>query len=88
MNTSSATITFRSGGGITPQQLYGWCKMPDGELENHPRLKIPFRLCKDSAEMGHLIARELVDEIKAQNAKGDTTRAESVAQAGHETSFL
>jgi glucosamine-6-phosphate deaminase len=56
-------------------QLYDWCKIPYGELENHPLLKIPFRLCEDSAEMGWLMARELVDEIQAYNEKGEVIRA-------------
>jgi glucosamine-6-phosphate deaminase len=60
---------------VTPQQLYSWCKIPYGELENHPLRKIPFRLCKDSAEMGQLMARELVAEIRAHNRKGKVTRA-------------
>lgn len=60
---------------ITPQQLYDWCKIPYQELENHPKLKTPFRLCADSADMGKIMARELVDEIQAHNAKGEVTRA-------------
>ncbi len=60
---------------ITPSQLYAWCKIPYQELEGHPALKIPFRLCADSQEMGRLMARELVDEIKAGNAQGRSTRA-------------
>jgi len=60
---------------ITPRELYEWCKIPYGELEGHPRLKVPFRLCRDSAEMGELMARELVAEIKAHNARGEVTRA-------------
>lgn len=60
---------------ITPQALYAWCKIPYQELPNHPRLKVPFRLCKDSAEMGQIMARELVDEIRAHNDQGEKTRA-------------
>jgi hypothetical protein len=60
---------------ITPQQLYAWCKIPCQELATHPQRKIPFRLCKDSAEMGQIMARELVDEIQAHNAAGEVTRA-------------
>jgi glucosamine-6-phosphate deaminase len=60
---------------ITPGELYEWCKIPYAELENHPGLKIPFRLCRDSAEMGQIMARELVDEIKAHNERGEVTRA-------------
>lgn len=60
---------------ITQKELYGWCRIPYTELENHPRRITPFRLCKDSAEMGGIMARELVDEIQAHNAKGEVTRA-------------
>ena len=60
---------------ITPDVLYEWCKVPYRVLENHPQLKIPFRLCRDSAEMGKLMAHELVDEIEAHNRQGETTRA-------------
>jgi len=60
---------------ITPRELYEWCKIPYQELENHPRLKIPFRLCRDSDEMGQLMARELVDVIRANQARGRSTRA-------------
>lgn len=62
-------------GTITAQQLYGWCKIAYQELEDHPRLRIPFRLCRDSSEMGQIMARELVDEIEAHNASGQVTRA-------------
>jgi glucosamine-6-phosphate deaminase len=56
-------------------ELYAWCKVPVGELVDHPLLKIPFRLCKDTNEMGEWMARELVDEIQEHNRKGDPTRA-------------
>jgi glucosamine-6-phosphate deaminase len=49
---------------VTAKELYEWCRIPYTELENHPNLKVPFRLVKDSKEMGELMARELVDEIK------------------------
>jgi len=38
-------------------------------------LKTPFRLCRDSTEMGEIMARELVDEIQRHNRQGETTRA-------------
>ena len=38
------------------EQLYQWCAVPADELENHPDRKIPFRMVKDSAEMGLLMA--------------------------------
>ena len=52
---------------ITPQDLYVWCKIPYDQLEGHPQLKVPFRLCRDADEMGALMARELVDEIQKRN---------------------
>ena len=58
---------------IDAKQLYQWCKVPCRELEGHPGLKVPFRLVEDSAAMGQLMARELVDEIKA--AGGESFRA-------------
>jgi glucosamine-6-phosphate deaminase len=60
---------------ITPEELYECCRIPVQELEKNPQLKIPFRLSKDSEEMGNLMANELVDEIRGNNEKGRTTRA-------------
>jgi glucosamine-6-phosphate deaminase len=60
---------------INKKDLYEWCKIPYTELKNHPRRKIPLRLCKDSQEMGRIMARELVDEIQVHNAKNEVTRA-------------
>jgi glucosamine-6-phosphate deaminase len=62
-------------GAISRDQLYHWCRIPYQELERHRDLRIPFRLCKDSEEMGRLMARELADEIKAHNDRGEATRA-------------
>lgn len=55
---------------ITPKALYEWCKIPHQELENHPDLKVPFRLCQDSVEMGHIMAFELVHEIRHHGGQG------------------
>ncbi len=60
---------------FTLKELYTWCKVPYEQLENHPELRIPFRLCSDSSQMGSLMARELVDEIQDHNRSGETTRA-------------
>ena len=60
---------------ITPAELYAWCKIPYGELETHPRRKVPFRLCRDAEEMGRIMARELVAEIEAHARRGEPTRA-------------
>ena len=60
---------------IDQHALYQWCKIPVEKLENHPELKTPFRLSKDSDEMGWIMARELVDEIESHNRLGEPTRA-------------
>ncbi len=60
---------------ITPQELHPWCAVPFDQLETHPDRKAPFRLVTDSAAMGTVMARELVDEIAAHNARGEQTRA-------------
>ncbi len=60
---------------ISPKELYAWCQIPCAELETHPARKIPFRLVADSAEMGQVMARELVAEIEANNRQGKVTRA-------------
>lgn len=60
---------------ITREQLYEWCRVPADQLAKHPARRIPFRLCRDSGEMGRLMARELVDAIAAANRKGREFRA-------------
>ncbi len=60
---------------IEPRELHQWCKIPYTELESHPNLKIPFRLVQDSAAMGRLMARELIDLIAENNRLGRQTNA-------------
>jgi len=60
---------------ITPLNLLEWCRIPYTELENHPQRKIPFRICRDSAEMGQIMARELADLIARNNEQGKSTHA-------------
>jgi glucosamine-6-phosphate deaminase len=60
---------------ITPKDLYSYCKIPYSELENHPDLKVRFRLVKDSEEMGRIMAEELFVLIKENNSMTWQTRA-------------
>ncbi|OHD73530.1 MAG: hypothetical protein A2V99_02190 [Spirochaetes bacterium RBG_16_67_19] len=60
---------------IRPKQLYEWCRIPYDQLESHPARKVPFRLVKDSAALGELMAHELVDAIRAAGARGQDFRA-------------
>ena len=57
---------------IGVKDLYNWCKIPVQQLMGHPDLKIPFRLVKNSGEMGEVMARDFVNEIKYANAEGRT----------------
>lgn len=59
----------------TLQELHEWCSVPAADLEGHPQRKVPFRICRDSVAMGEIMARELLDEIKAANAAGRGFRA-------------
>jgi glucosamine-6-phosphate deaminase len=60
---------------VSPRDLYEWCRIPTRNLPNHRRLRVPFRLVETSADMGDLMARELVEIIEANNKKGRPTRA-------------
>ncbi len=60
---------------ITPQELVRWCRIPSGQLEKHPERRVAFRIVADSAAMGQLMAKELVAEIQANNARKRQTRA-------------
>jgi glucosamine-6-phosphate deaminase len=60
---------------VNIKDLYKWCRIPMEQLPHHPDLKIPFRLVKDSAAMGEMMAREFVDEIKRANAENRSFRA-------------
>jgi glucosamine-6-phosphate deaminase len=60
---------------VLKQDLYQWCKIPAQDLVNHPGRRVPFRMVHDSAEMGALMAQELVEVIEANNRKNSPTRA-------------
>lgn len=60
---------------ITAKDLVEWCRIPHTKLERHPDRKIPFRMCKDSVEMGQIMASELADLVNENNLKGNKTNA-------------
>lgn len=62
-------------GHIARADLYRWCKVPARDLLNHPELRAKFRIVRDSAEMGQLMAEELVDVIEGNNRQSLPTRA-------------
>ena len=57
------------------KKLYQWCSLPADALEGHPNLKVPFRMVENSVEMGHLMAKELADDIEKANAEHRPFRA-------------
>jgi glucosamine-6-phosphate deaminase len=61
--------------GIDRRDLYRWCSVPCEKLEHHPERRVPFRLVKDSAALGRLMAEELVAGIEAANARAEEFRA-------------
>jgi glucosamine-6-phosphate deaminase len=62
-------------GHIQRPDLYRWCKIPRDELVGHPLLRVPFRMVRDSAEMGQLMAEELCEVIEGNNQNQAPTRA-------------
>jgi len=60
---------------VNIKDLYNWCKIPADKLMDHPDLKISFRMVKDSKEMGELMARDFVNDIKSSNDEGQSIRA-------------
>jgi len=60
---------------VDRRELFEWCRIPAAELARHPGLKVPFRMVRDSAAMGDVMARELVEDIQRANADGRTFRA-------------
>lgn len=49
------------------KKLYQWCSIPAEELTERADLRVPLRIVKDSDELGYVMARDLVEEIKKAN---------------------
>ena len=60
---------------VDPRLLIEWCRIPADRLASHPALRVPFRMVEDAAEMGRLMAQELVDLVASGNARGTPIRA-------------
>ena len=61
-------------GSINRKKLYEWCSIPVEELDEY-RAKVPFEVVENSEEMGRLMARELIEEVKSNYEQGKPTRA-------------
>jgi glucosamine-6-phosphate deaminase len=62
------------GDSVRTRDLVEWCRVPAEELEQHPQRRVPLRIVRDGAEMGRLMARELVDLIDERNRARQDTR--------------
>lgn len=60
---------------IDKKKLYQWCSVPAAELMDHPERKVPLKIVKDAGELGEVMAREFVDDIKLANAEGRNYKA-------------
>jgi glucosamine-6-phosphate deaminase len=55
-------------------ELLEWCSIPVDELDSSGA-RVPFEIVADREEMGRMMARELVDEVRKNNGQGRKTRA-------------
>jgi glucosamine-6-phosphate deaminase len=61
--------------GLDLRDLHRWCRVATDDLEGHPDLRTPLRICADAAEMAQLMARELTEAVTEAAAAGTTLRA-------------
>lgn len=59
---------------IDAQALFEWCRIPIEELENHPQRQVDIKILPTPDDVHRCIAREMVDEVKANNAERKPTR--------------
>ena len=57
------------------RKLYQWCAVPSEELMGHPARKVPLRIVKDAKELGEVMARDFVEDIKLANQEGREYKA-------------
>lgn len=60
---------------VDKKALYRWCSVPAQALASHEGLRIPLRIAADSAEMGRMMAEELVAYIRQAAEAGRKLRA-------------
>jgi glucosamine-6-phosphate deaminase len=72
---ASEKSVFGSSSPVDPRNLRRWCAIPAAELPGHPELRVPYRQVADSAELGALMAMELIETIEENNRRDRPTRA-------------
>lgn len=61
--------------GLDRRDLHRWCSVGTDDLQGHPDLKVPLRICADAAEMAQIMACELADAVTEAATAGTTLRA-------------
>jgi len=59
---------------IDKKELLEWCSVPVDELASRGA-RVPFEVVADREQMGRMMARELVEEVRKNNEQGRKTRA-------------
>jgi glucosamine-6-phosphate deaminase len=59
---------------INPDDLNQWCRIPADQLEGHPRAKVRIKIVNTPDDVHRWAARDMADEVKANNAAGRPTR--------------
>ncbi len=54
--------------------LFAWCRIPTDELESHPDKKVALKILETPDDVHRWAAREMVDEVKQNNALKKPTR--------------
>jgi glucosamine-6-phosphate deaminase len=59
---------------INPDELNKWCRIPADQLEGHPQAKVRIKVVNTPDDVHRWAARDMADEVKANNAGGRPTR--------------
>ncbi|HUM62580.1 MAG TPA: hypothetical protein PKZ26_02800 [Anaerolineaceae bacterium] len=59
---------------IDTKKLYNWCKIPTGELENHPESKVKIKIFDVSRAAMEYVGSMLADEVINNNLENKPTR--------------
>jgi glucosamine-6-phosphate deaminase len=58
---------------INKEKLFEYLRIPVGELEDHPDAKVKLKVYEEKDEVHRWAAQDMLDEVKANNAKGKAT---------------
>jgi glucosamine-6-phosphate deaminase len=59
---------------LDPRAMFEWCQIPIENLESHPDAKVHIRVLASADDVHRFIARDMVDEVKRNNANDNPTR--------------